>query len=198
MFLKYDINLACRVIIKEHLERLNIPFYITDLGTVEINGILSFEKSEILAAELKKYGIELIDNSESILVQQIKEAIYELVYRFSQPSQLKLSEHVANKLNLSYSYLSKVFSEEMGISIENYMIMQRVERVKQLLAENRLTITEIAWKLNYSSVAHLSNQFKKITGITPTFYQQIVNKNKSRIKNHMHKLPVKTLENVST
>lgn len=197
LHLKYDIQLACKIILQENLERMGIPYRLTGTGSVELTEAVSAEKSKKLEADLKKYGIELIDNSKNILVQQIKEAIQEIIYRSNKPVQFKLSEFISDKLKLSYSYLSKVFSEEMGISIEYYMIIQRVERVKQLLAENRLTITEIAWKLNYSSIAHLSNQFKKVTGITPTFYQQILKKNNQSIKKHKQNIPVNSLQNAN-
>lgn len=184
LHLKYDIQLACKIILQENLERMGIPYRLTSTGSVELTEAVSAEKSKKLEAGLKKYGIELIDNSKNILVQQIKEAIQETINRTSRPVQFKMSEFISSKMNLSYSYLSKVFSEETGISIENYMILQRVERVKQLLTENRLTISEIAWKLNYSSVGHLSNQFKKIVGITPTFYQQLILKRNHITKRH--------------
>ena len=185
LHLKYDIQLACKIILQENLERIGIDYRLTDNGTVELTEAVSVEQFKKLAADLKKYGIELIDNSINIIVQQTKEAIQEIVYSANRPASFKLSEFISKKLNLSYSYLSKVFSEETGISIENHMIMQRIERVKQLLTENRYTITEIAWKLNYSSVAHLSNQFKKTTGITPTLYQRMLSNRYTDFKQKM-------------
>lgn len=178
MHLKYDINFACKVLLQEQLEKLEIPYNITEKGTVEFTETVPVEKSKKLEAALKKYGIELIYNSKNILVQQMKEAVQDIIYRNNKPSGIKLSDYMAGKLHLSYSYLSKIFSDETGTSIENYMICHRIERVKQLLLENHLTISEIAWKLNFSSVAHLSNQFKKITGISPTIYQQLVTQNR--------------------
>ena len=174
LHLKYDISLVCQVLLREHLEKHSIPYNLTKLGGVEIKDTVSADKARLLEAELRNYGIELIDNSKSIVVQKIKEAVHEIIYRGEKSSRIKLSDFLSGKLKLSYSYLSKIFSEETGMSVENYMIRHRIERVKQLITENCMTITEIAWKLNYSSAAHLSNQFKKITGLTPTFYQDLV------------------------
>jgi AraC-like DNA-binding protein len=176
MHLKYDINTAFRVILQEHLAQFGISGNMSGMGIVELDRKLSQEQYRRLEDDLKKYGIEIIDNSKSALVQQIKDAIMEYVcYHEKKPGE-KLSSWITWKLNLSYSYISRIFSEETLTSIENYMIMQRIERVKHLIACDRMTFTEIAWKMNYSSVAHLSNQFKKVTGITPTRFQKMITK----------------------
>ena len=179
MRIKYDINQACHVIFQEQLEKFGIISRNNSLEKVEINGKLTPEQFRQLEKSLKKYGIEFIDNSKSDLVQQIKEAITDLIYRDGNHSDIKLSVYLTGKLNLSYSYLSRIFSEATNISIENYMILQRVERAKQLISEENLTISEVAWKLNYSSLAHLSYQFKKTTGLTPTTFQRIIKRRSS-------------------
>jgi AraC-like DNA-binding protein len=191
MHLKYDISMACRVILQEHLARFGISGNISGMGMVELDRELSVEQYKRLEYELKKYGIEIIENSKSAIVQQIKDAVMEYICCTEKKPGEKLSSWITRKMNLSYSYISRIFSEETFSSIENYMINQRVERVKHLIACDRMTFTEIAWKMNYSSVAHLSNQFKKVTGITPTQYQEMILKRKSPFHSRSKYAPLK-------
>lgn len=172
--IKCDINLACKVLLQEHLERLGVPYDITTFGEVQFNGPVSDEQYEEFETSLKRYGIEVIDNPKNALVQKIKEVIIEMVYKKEKLPESKISAYLAQRMNLSYGYLSKIFSEVTYTSIENFMIIQRIERAKQLIIEEKLTCTEVAWKMNYSSVAHLSYQFKKTTGLTPTVFQRII------------------------
>jgi AraC-like DNA-binding protein len=192
MHLKYDINTTCMVILQEHLARHGVAGHMSCMGIVELDRELSVEQYKRLEFDLKKYGIEIIESSKSALVQQIKDAIMEYICSHEKKPDEKLSTWISRKLNLSYSYISKIFSEETLSSIENYMINQRVERVKHLIACDRMTFTEIAWKMNYSSAAHLSNQFKKVTGITPTRFQKMIIKRSrpyfSHPKNIMEKV----------
>ena len=174
--IKCDINLACKVILQEHLEYIGIPFLITDMGEVQFNGPISHEQLKEFESKIKKYGIEIIDNPKDAIVQKIKEVIKEMVYKKDKLPDSKISAYLADRINLSYGYLSKIFSEVTYTSIENFMIIQRIERAKQLIIEEKLTCTEVAWKMNYSSVAHLSYQFKKTTGLTPTVFQRIIEK----------------------
>jgi AraC-like DNA-binding protein len=176
---KCDINLACRVVLQEHLEKLGIPYEITGVGEVQINGTVPQEKFQEFEAGIKRYGIEIIDNPKFAIVQKIKEVIIEMVYKKDKLPDSKISTYLATRMNLSYGYLSKIFSEVTYTSIENFMIIQRIERAKQLIIEEKLTCTEVAWKMNYSSVAHLSYQFKKTTGLTPTVFQRIIERRNS-------------------
>lgn len=171
--IKYDIHQACKVILQESLVKLEIPFTTNGMGNVEIKEELSSSQHKKLESSLKKYGIEIINNPKNAIVQQIKNLITEMVYKDDQ-IPVKMSSYISDKMNLSYSYLSKIFSDETFSSIENFMILIRIERVKQLIIEEKMTFSEVAWKLNYSSVAHLSNQFKKTTGLTPTLFQKII------------------------
>lgn len=176
LHIKYDINKAASVILQEKLEELGISFQVTGLGEVQLNGSITPEKYKELESAIKKYGIEIIDNPKNAIVQKIKEVIIDLVYSESKLPDSKISAYIADKMNLSYSYLAKIFAEVTFTSIENFMILQRIERVKKLIIEEKLTCTEVAWKMNYSSVAHLSNQFKKTTGLSPTMFQRIIEK----------------------
>lgn len=172
--IKCDINLACKVILEEHLEKMGIPYRITDMGEVQFEQEVPPEQFKEFETSIKRYGIEIIDDPKNAIVQRIKEVIVEMVYKKEKLPESKISAYLAKRMNLSYGYLSKIFSEVTYTSIENFMIIQRIERAKQLIIEEKLTCTEVAWKMNYSSVAHLSYQFKKTTGLTPTLFQRII------------------------
>jgi AraC-like DNA-binding protein len=172
--IKYDAHKACRVVLQEQLSRLGVLFELTNLGNVHIVGEISASQYKKLETSLKRYGIEIIHHPKNAIVQQIKDIIKEMVYNDEIYPSTTMSAYLCNKMNLSYSYLSKIFSDTTYTSIENFMIMLRIERVKKLVIEEKMTFSEVAWKLNYSSVAHLSNQFKKTTGLTPTMFQRII------------------------
>ncbi len=176
---KYDINLACRVILQENLDKIGIPYEISGMTEVQFKGHVSHEEFRKLELSLKKYGIEIIDDPKSVIVQKIKEIIKEIVYLEEKPDNSKISAYIAERMNLSYGHLSKIFSEVTYTSVENFYVLQRVERVKQLITEEKLTCTEVAWKMSYSSVAHLSSQFKKTTGLTPRAFQSIIERRNS-------------------
>ncbi len=182
LFLKYDINLLCKKIIQEQLNKLSISFTYIGYGEIEINETQSSEKLNKLYSNFNGYGIEIVETQKSILVQKIKVVISEMVYNDDKLPQSKISIYLSEKLNHSYGYISNIFSEVTYSSIEKFIILQKIERAKQMIANNELTFTEIAWKLNYSSVAHFSNQFKNTTGITPSAFQRIVNKRRQITK----------------
>jgi AraC-like DNA-binding protein len=173
---KYNIHLACRVILQENMEKLGIPYRINGLGEVHIDGEISPKQFSRLESCIRKYGIEIIDDHKDAIVQQIKTVIMRLVYMNEKIPDSRISSYIAKEMNLSYSYLSKVFSEATHTSIQSYLILQKIERAKQLIIDEKLTFTEVAWKMNYSSVAHLSYQFKKTTGLTPTLFQKVFEK----------------------
>lgn len=176
--IKYDINIACKVIMQENLDRLGVPYEITGIGEIDIKGVLSTSQYKDLEDSIKKYGIVLISDPKNGLTQKIKDIITEMVYLEDKLPNSKISDYIAEKMKLSYAYISTIFSEVTYTSIGNFIILQRIEYAKQLLSEGNLTLTEVAYKLNYSSVAHLSNQFKKTTGLTPSSFQRIINKRK--------------------
>lgn len=176
--IKYDINIACKVIMQENLDRLGVPYEITGLGEIEIKGILSTNQYQELEESIKKYGIVLISDPKNGIAQKIKDVIIEMVYLEAKLPNSNISDYISDKMNLSYGHISTIFSEITYTSIGNFIILQRIEYAKQLISEGKLTLTEVAWKLNYSSVAHLSNQFKKTTGLTPSSFQRIIKKRK--------------------
>lgn len=182
-FIKFDINVLTKKLLENLLTPFGIKFRIIGFGEIEFLEKVSQEKIDEMTLILNEYGIEIIENQKSILVQKIKDTISELV-NCEEPLAVKSSVYLAEKLDHSYGYLSNLFSEITYTSIENYIIIQKIELAKNMIINNQMTLTEIAYKLNYSSVAHLSTQFKNITGITPSAFQRIVMKRREiAIKN---------------
>ena len=173
---KYDIHLSCKIILQEQLDKLQVPYTISGLGEIEIKENVSAEKYKELETNLNKYAIEIIDDPKNVFTQKIKDTIVEMVYMEEALATIKTSAYLAKKLNRSYNYISGIFSEVTFTSIQNFIILQKIERAKQEIIEGKDTLTEIAWKLNFSNVAHLSNDFKKITGLTPSAFQRIIKK----------------------
>jgi AraC-like DNA-binding protein len=179
LYLKFDSGTAFKKIIQEQLEKLNMQYEYIGFAEIEIDDPVSSSGLNKISASLCDYGIEIVENQISILVQRIKDTIIEMVYMEDKLSTSN-SAYISDKLKQRYSYLASVFSEVTYTSIENFIILQKTERAKQLISTNQLTFTEIAYMLNYSSVAHFSNQFKGATGITPSKFQRILNR---RIEN---------------
>ena len=179
LYVKYDINQACRIIMQEQLERLNIKYELLEFGEIEISDSVSDESFTELQNSLERYGIEIINNQKSQLVQRIKDTIIEMIYEKDKLPTSTISNYLADKLNLSYGYIANVFSEYTYTSIENFIIIQKIERAKKLIVEDGLTLTEVSYKLNYSSVAYLSAQFKKVTGLTPSMFKRIVDRRRN-------------------
>ncbi len=174
VFIKFDFNSVCNKVLKENLERFDIKHKIIGFGEVEFLGKISNEKLTLFNESLQNYGIEIVENQKSILIQKIKDVIVDMVFNEETSVNVKSSVYLAEKLEHSYGYLSNVFSEVTYTSIENFIILQKIEYTKQLILSDQLSLTEIAFKLNYSSVAHLSSQFKNTTGITPSAFQRII------------------------
>ena len=172
LYLKYMVSLRCKMLVKAELERLGINYKYVDLGVAEVDDITQ-EKWDELNGILKRSGIELMEDKKSILIEQVRQVIIELVHYSEEPLSINLSNYISEKLQTNYNHLSGLFMESQGITIEQFYIIHKVERVKELLIYDELSITEIAFQMHYSSVAHLSNQFKKITGLTPSAFKKI-------------------------
>jgi AraC-like DNA-binding protein len=179
LYIKYDLNTTCKTILQEQLKKLELIFTLEGIGELHLDDKISDELLIKLKTNLSKYGIEILENPKSILVQKIKDTIIEMVNLDEEVPPFKMSIYLSEKLKLKYSYISKIFSEIAYTSIENFIILQRIERAKQLIISNELTISEIGFKLNYSSAAHFTNQFKNITGLNPTTFQRIMNKRRN-------------------
>jgi AraC-like DNA-binding protein len=183
LYVKYDIHYAVAVIIKEKLTELGIEFEMGELGEIEIMSEMSDDQLQNLTNILQNYGIDIVDNLKSTLVQKTKDVIKEMIYKEEGLPTSKISSYIAERVNRSYGYLHNLFAENTYTSIGNYIIMQKIERAKQFLIEGELTLTEISYKLSYSSVAHLSYQFKKTTGLTPSAFQRIIKRRRGEIEN---------------
>ena len=165
--------IRCKIVVKSELEKLGLHYTSVDLGEAEIKESISAEQMAHLSIALRRTGLELMDDKKSILVEKIKTIIIELVHYTDDQIKINLSDYLSGKLNHNYTYLANLFSEVKGITIENFYLSHKIEKVKELLVYDELNLTEIAYKLHYSSVAHLSNQFKKMTGLTPTHFKHL-------------------------
>jgi AraC-like DNA-binding protein len=170
------------MVVKEELSRLGLKYVSVELGEAEIVEDLSTEQRYQLKAALLRSGLELMDDKRSVLIQKIKNVIIELVHYAEEPPTLKFSEFLSQKLNYDYTYLANLFSEVQGTTIEQFFIAHKIERVKELLVYGEHNLTEIAYQMHYSSVAHLSTQFKKVTGLTPSHFKQLRNKRRSMLE----------------
>ena len=170
------VSLRCKMVVKSELEKLGLHNNTIGLGEAEITEEISPEQMASLRIALEKTGLELMDDKKSILVEKIKTIIIEMVHYTDDQIKINLSDYLSEKLNYNYTYLANLFSEVKGITIEQFCIAHKIERVKELLIYDELNLTEIAWKLHYSSVAHLSNQFKRITGLSPSHFRNLKNK----------------------
>lgn len=178
--LKYNYKVVCETLVREQFKKFNISFSSPDTGEFEILSELTKETKVALTQSLNKYGITVLEGQKETLVDRIKNTIDEMLLD-DDARHLKVSSYLADKLGYTYSHLSSVFSENTYSSIENYLILRKVDLVKELLQEGNLNLTQIAFKLNYSSVAHLSGQFKKTTGLTPSSFQRIMERKKEVI-----------------
>ena len=176
------VSARCKMVVKEELKKLGIHFIVVDLGEVEIMESISLEQRELLKIGLMEAGLELMDDKRALLIEKIKNAIIEMVHYTDEPLKINFSDYLSEKLKHDYTYLANLFSEVQGTTIEHYIINHKIERIKELIIYDELNITEIAWKMNYSSVAHLSNQFKKVTGLSPSNFKQMKDKRRSQIE----------------
>jgi AraC-like DNA-binding protein len=177
------VSLRCKMMVKDELKKLGLKYVFVDLGTIEILEDLTPEQRRLLKINLLKSGLELLDDKRSILIERIKNIITEMIHYSDELPRVNYSEYISEKLNLDYTYLSNLFSEVKGTTIQQYIIINKIEKVKELLLYDELNLTEISYKLHYSSVAHLSNQFKKITGVSPSFYKQLKRKRQANLEN---------------
>lgn len=172
----------CKLAVKQELQKLGLHFIVVDLGEVEVMEELTPEQRELLRASLAVLGLELMDNKKAIIIEKIKTTIIEMVHYSDEVSKVSFSSVLSQKFNLDYTYLSNLFSQVQGTTIEQFIILHKIERIKELIMYDELNISEIAWKMNYSSVAHLSNQFKKMTGLSPTHFRLLKEKKRSPIE----------------
>lgn len=177
------VSLRCKMMVKKELEKLGLNYIFVDLGMVEIKEDISSEQREKFRENLMKSGLELLDDKKSILIEKIKNMIVEMIHFSDEPPESNYSEYLSKNSGYNYTYLANTFSEVKGITIQQFIIIHKIEKVKELILYDELNLTEISLKLHYSSVAHLSNQFKKVTGLSPSFYKQLKQKRRLNLEN---------------
>jgi YesN/AraC family two-component response regulator len=182
VYIKNMVCIRCKMVVKEELTRLGLHYTTVELGEADIVENISAEQHDQFKEALLRSGLELMDDRKSVLIQKIKNVIVELVHYTEEPLNVNFSEYLSHKMDYDYTYLANLFSEVQGITIEKFIISHKIERVKELLVYNELSLTEIAYMMHYSSVAHLSTQFKKVTGLTPSHFKQLRDKRRSMLE----------------
>lgn len=172
----------CKIAVRDELKKLGLHFIMVDLGVVEIMENINSSKRELLKTGLLEAGFELMDDKRAILIEKIKNIIIEMVHHSDSNIKINFSDYLSEKLDHNYTYLANLFSEVQGTTIEQFIISHKVERIKELMIYGELNVTEIAWKMGYSSVAHLSSQFKKVTGLSPSHFNKLKDKRRSPIE----------------
>jgi AraC-like DNA-binding protein len=172
----------CKMAVKEELKKLGLHFIVVDLGEIDIMETITSGQREQLKSGLLLSGLELMDDKKAMLIEKINNVITEMIHHSDELPKINYSDYISEKLKYDYTYLSNVFSEVKGITIQQFIIIHKIERVKELLMYDELNLTEISYKLHYSSVAHLSNQFKKVTGLTPSHFKQLKEKSRRPIE----------------
>lgn len=180
LYIKYMVSLRCKMVVKEELKKLGLHYINVDLGTIEILEDITDIQKEQFRESLAKSGLELLDDKRKIIIEKIKSVIIEMIHYSNELPKVNYSNYISEKLGYDYNYLANTFSEVKGITIQQFIIMHKIERIKELLLYDELNLTEISYLLNYSSVSHLSNQFKKMTGLTPSYFKKL---KKKRLKN---------------
>ncbi len=177
------VSLRCKIIVKELMDKFGLNNARVELGMVELENEISAGKRELLKENLLMLGFELMDDKKSILIEKIKSVIIEMIHFSPEYPKVNFSQYLSEKLNHDYTYMSNVFSEVKGMTIQQFIILHKIERIKELLLYDELTLTEISYKLNYSNVSHLSNQFKSVTGFTPSVYKNFKYKRRNFLEN---------------
>ncbi len=173
LYIKNMVCARCKMVVKLELTKLGLHEVVVNLGDVEIAEEATAAQIRVFDAALHESGLELMDNKKSILIEKIKNVVVEVVHYHHEQLKINFSDHLSTRLNHDYTYLANLFSEVEGTTIEHFIITHKIEKVKELLVDDELSLTEISYKMHYSSVAHLSNQFKKVTGLSPSHFKKL-------------------------
>ena len=177
------VSLRCKLFVQEELKKLGLHYVVVDLGVVDILEDISEQQRKNFKEALLIAGLELMDDKKSILIERIKVIVIEMIHYSEELPKTNYSDFISKKMGYDYTYLANIFSEVKGITIQQFIILNKIERVKELLLYDELSLTEISYKLHYSSVAHLSNQFKKVTGLTPSYFKKLRNMRNLNLEN---------------
>jgi AraC-like DNA-binding protein len=182
IYIKNMVSQRCKLMVEEQLSKLGLKFSIVELGVIELPEDITHQQREQLRENLEVSGLEILDDVKSILTERIKNAVVEMIHYSEELPKENYSNYLAEKIGYDYTYLSNIFSEVKGITLQQYIINNKIERVKEFLLYDELTLTEISYRLHYSSVAHLSSQFKKTTGFSPSFFRKLNLKRKGNLE----------------
>lgn len=182
IFIQNMVSLRCKLKVKSELEKLGLTFRAVELGEVQLEKPLSEVDRASLQFELRKSGLELMSDKKAMLIEKIINIIVEMVHYSEEPPKVNFSTFLSDRMNQDYHKLSEVFSKTKGVTIERFIILHKIERAKELIIYDELNLTEISYKLHYSSVAHLSNQFKQVTGLTPTFFKNLTRRERKNLE----------------
>lgn len=182
LYIKNMVSKRCKIVVKEEFKKLGLHTKVVDMGVAEIRENITEEQREQIKIDLLKSGLELMDDKKAMLIEKIKNVIIEMVHYSNELPKTNFSDYLSEKLNYDYTYMANLFSALQGTTIEKFTISHKIERVKELIIYDELNLTEIAWKMHYSSVAHLSNQFKKITGLAPSHFKKLKKKRRKAIE----------------
>jgi len=172
----------CKMAVKDELKKLGLHFIVVDLGEVEIMENMASGQREDLKLGLLESGLELIDDKRAVLIERVINVIVEMIHYSEEIPRVNYSDYISEKLDYDYTYLSNLFTAVRGVTIQQFIIIHKIERAKELLLYDELSLTEISYKLHYSSVSHLSNQFRKVTGLTPSNFKQLKNKRRKSLE----------------
>jgi AraC-like DNA-binding protein len=175
------VSTRCKMLVKEELKKLGLHF-IVDMGVADIMENITAEQREQIRIALLQSGLELMDDKKAVLIEKIKNIVIEMIHYTDDTPKMNFSDYLVGKLDYDYTYLSNLFSDTQGITIEKFIITHKIERVKELIIYDELNLKEIAWNMHYCSVSHLSNQFKMITGFSPTHFKNLKSKRRSPIE----------------
>ncbi|MFN3969626.1 helix-turn-helix domain-containing protein [Flavobacterium sp.] len=181
LYIKYMVSLRCKIVVRDALKNLGLHYTSLELGVVDVMEDINNEEREKLKAALLESGLELMDDKKAVLIEKIKIVITEMIHYNDELPKVNYSEYISKIMGYDYTYLANIFSEVKGITIEHYIIAHKIEKVKELLLYDELNLTEISYRMNYSSVSHLSTQFKKVTGLTPTFFKSLKDKKRNSL-----------------
>ena len=182
LYIKNMVSIRCKMVVKSELEKLNLKYKSVELGEVEMEQAIDAWQRDTLRTALLTYGLVVMDDKRSILVEKIKTLIIEMIHYNDELPDVNYSVYISEKLNYNYTYLANLFAEVKGTTIEHFIILHKIEKVKELIIYDELSLTEIASLMKYSSAAHLSKQFKKITGLTPSYFKQMKNKRRNPLE----------------
>ncbi|HAF27824.1 MAG TPA: AraC family transcriptional regulator [Bacteroidales bacterium] len=183
LYIKNMVCIRCQLVVKSELEKIGLHHIYVKIGEANIIESITPEQIDLLDKALRKSGLEIMDDKKSVLVEKIKSTIIELVHYTDEQIKVNLSDYLSERLNYDYTYLANLFSEVKGTTIEKFYLNHKIEKVKELIIYNQLNLSEIAYKMHYSSVAHLSNQFKKFTGLSPSHFKNLKNKRRGTLEN---------------